>query len=399
MADPGPPLKGVRVIAVEQAVSMPLATRYMADLGADVIKIERLDGGDFARYYDTHVRGQSTYFVWANRGKRSLTLDLKDDRGRLIAGSLARTADVFVQNLAPRVVERLGLGPQDLMQTNDGLIYCSLSGYGTSGPYADHKAYDLLVQGEAGVVSVSGSVEQPAKVGISIVDIAGAMHVLTGVLAAQVERSVTGKGKRIEVSLLDAIGEWMHVPYLYTKYTGQPFPRSGVRHNMIAPYGPFRCGSRADVNLAIQNEREWRRFCERVLAEPSFADHPRFSDNERRVSNMDELTDEIESRFAALGPTEVTRRLDEADIPSGLARDAAEAVDHPQFLERSRWADWDSPGGPVSLLRLAIEAEGWGEAGGGIPAPGQHTEEILREAGIGADDIDQLRRDGVVRIG
>lgn len=396
MSGSRPPLGGIRVVALEHAVSMPLATRYLADLGADVIKIERTDGGDFARYYDAHVRGQSTYFTWLNRGKRSLTLDLKDSRGREIAAHLACSADVFVQNLSPGTAERLGLGVRELMETNTRLIYCSLSGYGTSGSYAGHKAYDLLIQGEAGVISVSGTPEQPAKVGISVVDIAGGMHVLTGVLAALVERGATGVGKELQVTLLDAIGEWMQVPYLYSRYTGRPFPRSGIRHNMIAPYGPFACGERSSVNLAIQNEREWRRFCEHVLRESSISDDPRFADNEQRIANIDELTEEIEKRFRTLGAEEVSRRLEAAEIPSGKTRDAAQAAEHPQYRERGRWAEWDSPSGPISLLRFAIDAESWGEDRRPIPTVGQHTDEILAEAGLSGIEIEELRRAGVV---
>lgn len=389
------PLNGVRVVALEQAVAMPLATRYMADLGADVIKIERPDGGDFARHYDSHVRGQSTYFVWLNRGKRSITLDLKRQAARDIARALAGTVDVFVQNLATGAAGRLGLGPEVLMAANSRLVYGSISGYGTTGPYAGRKAYDLLIQGESGAATVSGTPEQPAKIGISVVDIAGGMHVLTGVLAALLERGATGTGKKVEVTLLDAIGEWMHVPYLYAEHTGGRFPRSGQRHNMIAPYGPFACRDGA-VNLAIQNQREWRRFCSDVLGDERFADDGRFAHNKERIANVDSLTAAIEAVFAEMTAEELSRRLDAAGIPYGIVRDPGQAAAHPQFAARERWAEHESPGGPIRLLKLPLEAEGWGSDGAAVPALGQHTDEVLRGLGLTDGAIAELRTDGAI---
>lgn len=390
------PLSGIKVLALEQAVSLPLATRYMADLGAEVIKIERPDGGDFARGYDSHVMGQSTYFVWLNRGKRSLTLNLKDQRSRDIALQLAADADVFVQNLGPGVAERLGLGADDLRAQNDRLIYCGLTGYGKTGPYADRKAYDLLLQAESGLTATSGTPDQPAKVGISAVDISGGIYVLIGVLTALFERESTGVGKVADVSLIDTIGEWMQVPYLYTTHTGNPFPRAGMRHNMILPYGPYRCGEDGSINLAIQNNREWARFSEQVLDDGSLIEDARFAGNQDRVANADALADVIESRFRDLGIDQVRTRLEAAGIPFGEVREVSDAANHPQFAARSRWMDADSPGGPIRLLRFPIEAEGWEGSEARIPALGEHTDAILREIGLEDDAIADLHSNGAV---
>ena len=390
------PLSGIKVLALEQAVSLPLATRHMADLGADVIKIERPDGGDFARGYDSHVKGQSTYFVWLNRGKRSLTLNLKDQRSQDIAQRLAADADVFVQNLGPGVAERLGLGADDLRAQNDRLIYCGLTGYGKTGPYAHKKAYDLLLQGESGLVATSGTPDEPAKVGISAVDISGGIYVFIGVLTALFERGSTGVGKVVDVSLIDTIGEWMQVPYLYTTHTGNPFPRAGTRHNMILPYGPYRCGEDGSINLAIQNNREWARFSEQVLDDRSLIDDVRFTNNENRVENADALADAIESRFGDLGIDEVRARLERADVPFGELREVSDAAEHPQFAARNRWMDADSPGGPIRLLRFPVEAEGWETTNARVPALGEHTDAILSEIGLEDDAIAELHRDGAV---
>lgn len=390
------PLSGIKVLALEQAVSLPLATRYMADLGAEVIKIERPDGGDFARGYDSHVKGQSTYFVWLNRGKRSLTLNLKDPRSRDIALRLAADADVFVQNLGPGVAERLGLGADDLRAQNDRLIYCGLTGYGKTGPYADRKAYDLLLQAESGLAATSGTPDEPAKVGISAVDISGGIYVLIGVLTALFERESTDIGKVADISLIDTIGEWMQVPYLYTTHTGNPFPRAGMRHNMILPYGPYSCGDNGSINLAIQNNREWARFSEQVLDDGSLIEDARFANNENRVANADVLANVIESRFRDLGIDQVRKRLEAAGVPFGEVREVSDAADHPQFAARDRWMNADSPGGPISLLRFPVEAEGWETTNARIPALGEHTDAILSEIGLEDDAIADLHRDGAV---
>lgn len=390
------PLSGIRVLALEQAVSVPLATRHLADMGAEVIKIERPDGGDFARGYDSVVQGLSTYFVWLNRGKRSLTLNLKDPRGRHIATQLARRSDVFVQNLGPDAAERLGLGPDALQNANERLIYCSLTGYGDSGPYRERKAYDLLLQGETGLVSVSGSPEEPAKVGISVVDIAGGMYTLSAILLALYQRQSSGRGQRLQISLFDAIAEWLQVPLLWVMHTGRDFPRAGLRHNMIVPYGPYRCGEDGRVSLAIQNQREWERFCQGVLREPALASDSRYADNERRVANRGELEQHIEAAFARIGLEEVLRRLEQAEIPYGEVREVREFIQHPQLEARDRWLTVDSSAGPIRMLKHPMEAPDWQPGPTRIPTLSEHTDEILRELGMSETEIRQLREERVV---
>ncbi len=389
------PLRGICVLALEQAVAVPLATRHLADMGAEVIKLERPGQGDFARTYDRLVKGQSTYFVWINRGKKSVTLNLKHPRGQELARELARRADVFVQNLGPGAAERLGLGPHHLLSLNPRLIYCSLTGYGASGPYRDKKAYDLLLQGEAGVMATTGTPEAPAKVGISIVDIAGGMYMFAAVLLALLERERTGKGRVLTLSLFDAIAEWMHVPLLYVMHTGRPFPRAGQRHNMIVPYGPYRCGD-GTVNLAIQNQEEWQRFCAIVLGEPGLAQHPDYADNQRRVENRQALEAYIEERLSQLGLRETVRRLEEADIPYGLVREVGELPHHPQIEARARWMEVETPGGPVPMLKFPIEAEGWEQGPMRVPALGEHTREVLCRLGLSSQDLDALEAEGVI---
>jgi len=303
---------------------------------------------------------------------------------------------VFVQNLGPGAAERLDLGPDRLTASNHRLVYCGLTGYGSAGPYRDRKAYDLLLQGESAAINVSGTSDEAAKVGISIVDISGGMYVLVSVLAALVERDRTGSGQVLEISLLDSIGEWMQVPYLYSRYTGRTFPRSGKRHNMIVPYGPYSCGASGSVSLAIQNDREWERFCRAVLEAPNLVDDPKYVSNEHRVTNRDDLESLIEAQFAALGVEEVARRLEEAEIAFGEVREVRDAHSHPQFAARDRWRSVRSSGGEVTMLRPPFEAAGRGRDGHGIPALAEHTEDILREIGYSADGIEKLRRSGAI---
>jgi itaconate CoA-transferase len=370
------PLDGLLVVALEQAVAVPFATRQLADLGARVIKIERAGAGDFARGYDTSVLGQASYFVWLNRGKESVELDVKNPVGREAMAALLARADVFVQNLAPGAAERLGLDAAGLLARHPRLICCSVSGYGPDGPYAGKKAYDLLVQCEAGLLSVTGTPETPCKAGISVADIAAGMYAYTGVLTALYERERTGRGSRFTVSLLDALGEWMTQPYLYTVYGGQEPRRTGARHASISPYGPYQAGG-GEVFIGLQNEREWAVLCDKVLARSDLITDERFATNPDRVKHDGELTAIIEDVLASMTPDEVVARLDAAGIASARLRTPAEFAAHPQLTHR--WREADTPGGPVRTLLPPVTVPGREAAMGAVPARGQHTEAVLAE--------------------
>ena len=372
------PLDGLLVVALEQAVAVPFATRQLADLGARVIKIERAGAGDFARGYDTSVLGQASYFVWLNRGKESVELDVKSDEGRAVMAALLARADVFVQNLAPGAAERLGLDAAGLLARHRRLICCSVSGYGPDGPYADKKAYDLLVQCEAGLLSVTGTPDAPCKAGISVADIAAGMYAYTGVLTALYERERTGRGSSFTVSLLDALGEWMTQPYLYTVYGGQEPRRTGARHASISPYGPYQARG-GEVFIGLQNEREWAVLCEEVLARSDLITDERFATNPDRVKHDGELTAIIEDVLASMTPDEVVARLDAAGIASARLRTPAEFAAHPQLAARDRWREADTPGGPVRALLPPVTVPGREPAMGAVPALGQHTEAVLAE--------------------
>jgi itaconate CoA-transferase len=370
------PLEGLLVVALEQAVAAPFATRQLADLGARVIKIERAGAGDFARGYDKTVLGQASYFVWLNRGKESVELDVKSSAGQQAMAALLARADVFVQNLAPGAAARLGLGADGLLARHRRLICCSVSGYGPDGPYAGKKAYDLLVQCEAGLLSVTGTPEAPCKAGISVADIAAGMYAYSGVLTALYERERTGRGSSFEVSLLDALGEWMTQPYLYTVYGGQEPRRTGARHASISPYGPYRDGQ---VFLGLQNEREWAVLCEKVLDRPELVTDPRFATNPDRVAHDAELTAIIEGVLAPMAPDEVVARLDAAGIASARLRTPAEFAAHPQLEARDRWREAGTPAGPVRALLPPVTVPGREAVMGAVPALGQHTEAVLAE--------------------
>ena len=372
------PLDGLLVVALEQAVAAPFATRQLADLGARVIKIERAGAGDFARGYDTSVLGQASYFVWLNRGKESVELDVKSDDGRAVMAALLARADVFVQNLAPGAAERLGLDAAGLLARHRRLICCSVSGYGPDGPYAGKKAYDLLVQCEAGLLSVTGTPDVPCKAGISVADIAAGMYAYTGVLTALYERERTGRGSSFTVSLLDALGEWMTQPYLYTVYGGREPRRTGARHASISPYGPYQARG-GEVFIGLQNEREWAVLCDRVLARSDLITDERFATNPDRVKHDDELTAIIEDVLASMTPDEVVARLDAAGIASARLRTPAEFAAHPQLAARDRWREADTPGGPVRALLPPVTVPGREPAMGAVPALGQHTEAVLAE--------------------
>ena len=377
-ADPAPapalPLAGILVVALEQAVAVPFATRQLADLGARVIKVERPGAGDFARGYDRSVLGQASYFVWLNRGKESVQLDVKSADGQAALAALLARADVFVQNLAPGAAERLGLGAAQLAARYPRLICCSVSGYGPEGPYARKKAYDLLVQCETGLLSVTGTPGEPCKAGISVADIAAGMYAYSGVLTALYERERTGRGSSLDVSLLDSLGEWMSQPYYYTVYGGQDARRTGARHASISPYGPYLGGR---VFLGLQNEREWAVLCERVLGRPDLITDERFATNPDRVAHDGELTTIIEAALGAMTPDEIVARLDEAGIASARLRTPAEFAAHPQLA--SRWREVDTPAGPVLALLPPVTVPGREPAMGAVPALGQHTDSVLAE--------------------
>lgn len=371
------PLAGITVVALEQAVAAPFATRQLADLGARVIKVER-DAGDFARGYDTTVRGMSSYFVWLNRGKESVVLDLKASEGRDALRRLVTRADVLVQNLAPGAVERLGMGADAALAINPRLVHVSISGYGRGGSYEQKKAYDLLVQCEAGLVSVTGTPDSPAKVGISIADISAGMYAYSGILTALLHRATTGRGDVLEVSMLEALGEWMAQPYFYAEYGGQPPARSGAQHASIAPYGPFAVAD-GTVFFGIQNDREWAVFCDVVLLDPALGRDPRFVGNASRVAHRPELHAVIDAVLQPLSAADVLERLDRAGIANAQLRGMSGFSDHPQLRARGRWQDVASPVGPLRSLIPPVTARHTTIQMGRVPALGEHTDAVLAE--------------------
>ncbi|GAA3618091.1 CaiB/BaiF CoA transferase family protein [Microlunatus ginsengisoli] len=375
------PLDGVLVVSCEQAVAAPLASRQLADLGARVIKVERPGGGDFARRYDRTVRGLSSHFVWLNRSKESITLDLKDPADRAVMQDLIERADVFLQNYAPGAAERLGLGADQLRAARPELIHCSISGYGTSGPLRDAKAYDLLVQAETGLVSITGSEDAPAKSGIPAADIAAGMYAFSAVLAALYQRATTGTGATLHVNLFDSLLEWMGYPLYYTRYGGTQPRRAGTSHAAIAPYGTYRSGDATAVVLSVQNEREWQRFCEIVLDRPELMARPDFATQADRVAHRAELDELIDAALSGLDGGELLRRLDAAGIANARQRELADVIDHPQLLGRDRWTSVDTPAGEVQALRPPIEWSGVAARMDPVPAAGEHTRSILAEFG------------------
>jgi crotonobetainyl-CoA:carnitine CoA-transferase CaiB-like acyl-CoA transferase len=373
------PLEGITVVALEQAVAAPFATRQLADLGARVIKIER-PGGDFARGYDRTVHGQSSYFVWLNRGKESVVLDVKDPGDRALLGAMIDQADVFVQNLIPGAAARLGLDAATLRAARPSLIHCSISGYGDDGPYASKKAYDLLIQCETGLVLSTGTPESPAKAGFSVADLSTGVYAYSGILAALYDRERTGTGATLRVSLLDALGELMTQPAYFSRYGGTPPLRTGARHPSISPYGPFQV-SDGSVFFGIQNEREWLILCRDVLRQAGLATDPRFASNPDRVAHHDELTAIIESSFADRTADEVAKSLDAAGIANARLRAPADLPEHPQLVARDRWRTVGTPGGPVEALLPPVEMSGVEPVMGAVPVLGEHTDAVRAEFG------------------
>lgn len=390
------PLSGVTVVSLEQAVAAPYATRQLADLGARVIKVERPGEGDFARRYDTTVHGHSSYFVWLNRSKESLTLNLKDPRGREILHRLLAGADVFVQNLAPGAAGRLGLGTDDLARRHPRLIPCTVSGYGTSGPWADRKAYDLLVQCQTGLVSLTGTPEGTARTGVSVADIAAGMYAYSGVLTALYTRATAGTVHPVEVSLFEALAEWMGQPAYYTRYGGSQPPRLGTRHATIAPYGTYRTADGREVLFSIQNEREWTALCTEFLGRPELTDDPRFATGSARVTHREELDAVIAERFARSDADELLEDLEAAGIACAGVNDVAAFLGHPVLAARDRWREVAVPGATVEALLPPADLAGLPPRMDPVPAVGEHTESILGALGHSPADIAALRADAVV---
>ncbi|WP_101675695.1 CaiB/BaiF CoA transferase family protein [Alloalcanivorax mobilis] len=390
------PLDGITVISLEHAIAAPFCTRQLADMGARVIKIERPGVGDFARGYDERVRGLASHFVWTNRSKESLTLDLKHDAAQPLLEQLLGDADVLVQNLAPGAAARMGLSFEALHERFPKLIVCDISGYGEGGPYQDKKAYDLLIQSEGGFLSVTGSQEEMAKAGCSIADISAGMYAYSHILAALLMRGKTGKGSRIDVSMLESLVEWMGYPLYYAFEGAEPPPRSGAAHATIYPYGPFDTGDGGTVMLGLQNEREWKVFCEQVLQQPAIAEDPRFVSNTLRVRHRAALKALILGVFAELDAEDVIRRLEQARIANAHVNDMRGVWNHPQLAARQRWAEIGSPGGPLPALLPPGQSNAFAPRMDPVPGLGEHAEAILAGLGYSDEDIHQLRQQGVI---
>ena len=396
-------LEGITVVALEHAIAAPFCTRQLADLGARVIKIERPGAGDFARGYDTRVKGLASHFVWTNRGKESLTLDLKHAEAAAILLALLARADVLVQNLAPGAAARMGLSFAELHAAHPKLIVCDISGYGDDalhpGPYRDKKAYDLMIQSESGFISITGSPGEPAKAGCSIADIAAGMYAFSNILAALIERGRTGAGKRIDVSMLESMVEWMSYPLYYAFDGAEPPQRSGAAHATIYPYGPFPAADGKTVMLGLQNEREWQAFCDRVLEQPDLARDPRFASNAARTLARQELRELIVAAFATMSAEQVVARLDAAQIANATVNTMAEVWAHPQLQARGRWVEIETPAGLVPALLPPGLRDASDARMDAVPALGQHSAALLAELGFAPNEIDRLRAEGAIQDG
>ncbi|WP_286939438.1 CaiB/BaiF CoA transferase family protein [Achromobacter sp. UBA4530] len=390
------PLDGITVVSLEHAIAAPFCTRQLADMGARVIKIERPGTGDFARGYDERVRGLSSHFVWTNRSKESLTLDLKRDEAGGIMDRLLESADVLVQNLAPGAAARLGLSFEALHQKYPRLIVCDISGYGEGGPYQDKKAYDLLIQSESGFLSVTGTKDDPVKAGCSIADIAAGMYAYSAILNALLLRQRTGLGSRLDVSMLESMVEWMGFPMYYAFDGAAPPVRAGAAHASIYPYGPFPVGGGSTIMLGLQNEREWRVFCAQVLRQAELAEDPRFISNSLRTANRDALRALIVAAFADLSIEQVTQRLEDAQIANARVNDMAGVWAHPQLQARQRWSEVDSPAGMLPALLPPATSNAFTAHMGPVPAVGQNTDAVLASLGYAPDQVAQLHASEVV---
>jgi crotonobetainyl-CoA:carnitine CoA-transferase CaiB-like acyl-CoA transferase len=390
------PLDGITVVSLEHAIAAPFCTRQLADLGARVIKVERPGGGDFARGYDTQVDGLCSHFVWVNRSKESLTLDLKQPSAIAALKTLLKTADVLVQNLAPGAAARMGLTAEILQKDNPKLILCDISGYGNDGPYRGKKAYDLLIQSEAGFLSVTGTPETPSKAGNSIADIAAGMYAYTNILAALLQRGKTGKGSVIDISMLESLTEWMSFPLYYAYKGAEPPPRNGASHATIYPYGPFKAGDGKTVMLGLQNEREWVQFCETVLENPALAQDERFDRNFKRNEKRTELLEIIDACFSKLTSEQLIARLEKAQIANAHLNDMEGLWKHEQLKARKRWTEVDTPNGAIAALLPPGLNSSYDYRMGPIPAVGDHTDSILKELGLSESDIAGMRASGTI---
>jgi crotonobetainyl-CoA:carnitine CoA-transferase CaiB-like acyl-CoA transferase len=393
------PLEGITVVGLEQVIAGPFCTRQLAELGARVIKIERPGGGDAARSYDRTVKGLSSHFVWVNRSKESLALDLKHPEARRILQKLIQKADVFVQNLAPGAAERLGLGAAELRAKHPQLIWCGISGYGPAGPYAEKKAYDLLVQCEAGLLSVTGTPGQPAKAGIPAADIAAGMYAFASIVTALYRRQAQGVGATLDITMFESLGEWMGFPAYFTAYGGEAPPRSGAHHATIVPYGPFKAGDGGTVFLSVQNEREFGRFCAVVLENKGLVSDPRFSSGPSRAQNRDAMHAEIEKVFAGLSAAQVVERLEKAEIANAKLNSMQEFWDHPQLRARGRWREVGTPAGPVEAMKPPFNLDGFEPRMDPVPALGAHSRAILSELGFSSFAIEEMVKARIIEEG
>ena len=389
------PLEGLTVVSLEQVIAGPFATRQLAELGARVVKIERPGVGDAARGYDRTVEGLSSHFVWVNRSKESLSLDVKHPDAKAVLDRLVGKADVFLQNLAPGAADRLGLGPS-VRQKHPRLVWCGISGYGPDGPYATKKAYDLLVQCEAGLLSVTGTPEAPSKAGIPVADIAAGMYAMSSILAALVRRGRTGEGATLDITMFEALGEWMGFPAYFTAYGGSQPPRAGAYHATIVPYGPFRTGDGGTVFLSVQNEREFARFCDIALGNPGLKSDPRFSSGPARLQNREAMHAEVGKVFSGLNTADAVARLEAADIANARLNSMQEFWDHPQLEARERWVRVGSPAGEIDALKPPFNLDGFEPRMGPVPALGEHTHAILAELGYGREEIARLSAAGAI---